>query len=108
VKLTATAVGSQWVSFTVSHADEFTNTDPVDHSVSAHQGVRFLMSDGSRVIFRLSGTGSARRRTPPSTIASPSCGARGAPVTPWPALRMCPSPSLQLQPRASSRSRGKC
>jgi len=58
VKLTATAVGSQWGSFTVSHADEFTYTDPVDQSVSAHQGVRFLMSDGSRVIFRLSGTGS--------------------------------------------------
>lgn len=58
VKLTTTAVGSQWGSFTVSHADEFTYTDPVDKSVSAHQGVRFLMSDGSRVIFRLSGTGS--------------------------------------------------
>jgi len=58
VKLTTTAVGSQWGAFTVSHADEFTYTDPVDQTVSAHQGVRFLMTDGSRVIFRLSGTGS--------------------------------------------------
>jgi len=58
VKQTAAAKGSKWGSFTVAHADEFTYTDPVDHSVSAHQGIRFLMEDGSRVIFRLSGTGS--------------------------------------------------
>lgn len=44
--------------FTVAKADEFTYHDPVDKSVSAHQGIRFIFSDGSRVIFRLSGTGS--------------------------------------------------
>ena len=42
-------------SFTIDTADEFSYTDPVDGSVSAHQGIRFLFTDGSRVIFRLSG-----------------------------------------------------
>ncbi|KAK9841959.1 hypothetical protein WJX81_001206 [Elliptochloris bilobata] len=45
--------------FTIDTADEFSYTDPVDGSVSAHQGIRFLFTDGSRVIFRLSGTGSS-------------------------------------------------
>jgi phosphoglucomutase len=58
VTMTTTAKGTKWGDFTVDHADEFTYTDPVDQSVSAHQGIRFLMTDGSRVIFRLSGTGS--------------------------------------------------
>jgi phosphoglucomutase len=39
-------------------ADIYEYTDPVDHSVSKNQGIRFLYSDGSRIIFRLSGTGS--------------------------------------------------
>ena len=43
-------------SFTIEKADEFSYKDPVDGSVSAHQGIRFLFTDGSRVIFRLSGT----------------------------------------------------
>ena len=42
-------------NFTIDVADEFSYTDPVDGSVSAHQGIRFLFTDGSRVIFRLSG-----------------------------------------------------
>eukprot|EP00245_Coleochaete_scutata_P001333 TRINITY_DN11640_c0_g1_i1.p1 TRINITY_DN11640_c0_g1~~TRINITY_DN11640_c0_g1_i1.p1 ORF type:complete len:583 (-),score=143.53 TRINITY_DN11640_c0_g1_i1:592-2340(-) len=42
----------------VAAADEFSYTDPVDGSVSAHQGVRYLFADGSRLVFRLSGTGS--------------------------------------------------
>lgn len=41
----------------VSLADDFAYTDPVDGSVSKHQGVRLLFDDGARVIFRLSGTG---------------------------------------------------
>jgi phosphoglucomutase len=32
--------------------------DPVDGSVSSHQGWRFIFKDGSRFVFRLSGTGS--------------------------------------------------
>jgi phosphoglucomutase len=43
-------------AYTVSKADEFTYLDPIDHSVSKNQGIRILFSDGSRVIFRLSGT----------------------------------------------------
>lgn len=39
-------------------ADIFEYHDPVDHSVSKNQGIRFMFADGSRIIFRLSGTGS--------------------------------------------------
>merc|ERR1719331_3118975 len=39
--------------------DVFEYTDPVDGSVSKNQGQRFIFSDGSRIIFRLSGTGVA-------------------------------------------------
>eukprot|EP00835_Amoeboradix_gromovi_P000873 NODE_33_length_32023_cov_0.217579.p4 type:complete len:525 gc:universal NODE_33_length_32023_cov_0.217579:15722-17296(+) len=39
--------------------DEFTYTDPIDNSVSSNQGIRLLFRDKSRVIFRLSGTGSS-------------------------------------------------
>jgi phosphoglucomutase len=42
---------------TVSAADDFAYTDPVDGSVSTKQGVRVLFSDGSRIVYRLSGTG---------------------------------------------------
>ena len=40
----------------IATADVFEYLDPVDGSVSKNQGIRFLMEDGSRVIFRLSGT----------------------------------------------------
>jgi phosphoglucomutase len=49
--------GKQFGSRTVSLADDFAYTDPVDGSVSSGQGVRLLFDDGARVIFRLSGTG---------------------------------------------------
>ncbi|XP_019093328.1 PREDICTED: probable phosphoglucomutase, cytoplasmic 2 [Camelina sativa] len=42
----------------VASADEFEYNDPVDGSVSKHQGIRYLFEDGSRLVFRLSGTGS--------------------------------------------------
>ena len=41
----------------VRHADDFSYTDPVDRSVAAHQGLRILLEDGSRIVCRLSGTG---------------------------------------------------
>jgi phosphoglucomutase len=41
----------------VSSADDFAYTDPVDGSVSTAQGVRVGFKDGSRIVFRLSGTG---------------------------------------------------
>mmetsp|Transcript_15483 Transcript_15483/g.21367 ORF Transcript_15483/g.21367 Transcript_15483/m.21367 type:complete len:591 (+) Transcript_15483:80-1852(+) len=43
--------------FTVATADVFEYTDPVDGSVSENQGVRYIFTDGSRIVFRLSGTG---------------------------------------------------
>jgi phosphoglucomutase len=42
---------------TVTAADDFAYTDPVDGSVSRGQGMRVLFEDGSRMVFRLSGTG---------------------------------------------------
>jgi phosphoglucomutase len=43
--------------FEAAYADDFTYTDPIDSSVSARQGVRIGFNDGSRIVFRLSGTG---------------------------------------------------
>ncbi|XP_026409513.1 phosphoglucomutase, chloroplastic-like [Papaver somniferum] len=51
--------GDKYGSYTLQFADDFTYTDPVDGSVASKQGVRFVFTDGSRIIFRLSGTGSA-------------------------------------------------
>lgn len=44
-------------SFRVAVADDFAYTDPVDGSLSTRQGIRIAMVDGSRIVFRLSGTG---------------------------------------------------
>jgi phosphoglucomutase len=41
----------------VRAADDFAYVDPVDNSVSEHQGIRVLFADGARIVFRLSGTG---------------------------------------------------
>lgn len=41
----------------IAFADDFAYTDPVDGSVSQKQGVRIGFSDGSRIVLRLSGTG---------------------------------------------------
>lgn len=51
--------GDKYGSYALQFADDFTYTDPVDGSVASKQGVRFVFSDGSRIIFRLSGTGSS-------------------------------------------------
>merc|ERR1712003_545071 len=53
---TSTNTGRVMGKYTISKADDFTYHDPVDGSVANKQGIRFLMADGSRVIFRLSGT----------------------------------------------------
>lgn len=44
-------------SYQVKSCDDFAYTDPVDGSVSKLQGIRILFTDGSRIVFRLSGTG---------------------------------------------------
>ncbi|XP_028089400.1 phosphoglucomutase, chloroplastic isoform X2 [Camellia sinensis] len=51
--------GDKYGCYVLQFADDFAYTDPVDGSVASKQGVRFVFSDGSRIIFRLSGTGSA-------------------------------------------------
>lgn len=43
----------------VASCDDFAYTDPVDGSLSTNQGVRILFEDGSRIIYRLSGTGTS-------------------------------------------------
>ena len=43
----------------VHFADDFSYSDPVDHRLTPHQGIRLLFEDGSRIIYRLSGTGSS-------------------------------------------------
>jgi phosphoglucomutase len=41
----------------IDHADSFAYRDPVDESVSSGQGLRVFLADGSRIVYRLSGTG---------------------------------------------------
>jgi phosphoglucomutase len=55
----ATLPGQTLGGLTVAAADDFAYTDPVDGSVSARQGIRVMFSDGSRIVYRLSGTGTA-------------------------------------------------
>lgn len=50
-------VGERFAGRAISVADDFAYTDPVDGSVSQGQGLRLLLEDGSRVVLRLSGTG---------------------------------------------------
>ncbi len=43
--------------YTVKTCDDFSYLDPIDGSISSNQGTRILFTDGSRIVFRLSGTG---------------------------------------------------
>ena len=49
--------GERFGDLVVESADDFAYHDPIDGSISEHQGVRVLFEGGSRVVFRLSGTG---------------------------------------------------
>ena len=49
--------GQSFGRYTVSTCDDFSYLDPIDGSVSSNQGIRILFTDGSRIVFRLSGTG---------------------------------------------------
>jgi phosphoglucomutase len=49
--------GRRMGEFTVAVADEFAYTDPVDGSVAERQGIRIELEGGSRMVYRLSGTG---------------------------------------------------
>ena len=46
-------------SFIISKMDNFAYTDPIDGSVTKNQGLRIFFEDGSRIVMRLSGTGSS-------------------------------------------------
>lgn len=52
-----TLPGQTLAGMTIASADDFAYTDPVDGSVSSAQGIRIGLVDGSRIVFRLSGTG---------------------------------------------------
>ena len=49
--------GQRFGSYTVKFCDDFSYTDPIDGSLSTGQGLRIGFEDGSRIVFRLSGTG---------------------------------------------------
>ncbi len=51
--------GTSFGALKVASADDFSYLDPVDGSVSSKQGIRVLFEGGSRVVFRLSGTGTS-------------------------------------------------
>ena len=51
--------GQSFAGHTVSAADDFCYTDPVDGSLSSGHGLRILFADGSRIVYRLSGTGTS-------------------------------------------------
>ena len=53
----ATLTGRRLGSYRVEQCDNFSYTDPVDGSVSSGQGIRILFEEGSRIVYRLSGTG---------------------------------------------------
>ncbi|KAM1141969.1 hypothetical protein ACFX2I_041883 [Malus domestica] len=57
--ISSSKTGDKYGNYILQFADDFTYTDPVDGSVASKQGVRFVFTDGSRIIYRLSGTGSA-------------------------------------------------
>ena len=52
-----TLPGQTFGEYTVKFADEFCYEDPIDGSISKNQGIRIGFENGSRIVFRLSGTG---------------------------------------------------
>ncbi|CDZ47443.1 alpha-D-glucose phosphate-specific phosphoglucomutase [Neorhizobium galegae] len=55
----ASLPGQSFGALKVATADDFAYHDPIDGSVSKNQGIRILFEGGSRVVFRLSGTGTS-------------------------------------------------
>jgi phosphoglucomutase len=52
-------VGQAFDPYTIQECDDFSYTDSIDGSTSTKQGLRVLFTDGSRIVFRLSGTGTS-------------------------------------------------
>lgn len=55
--LAPTLAGTGYKGCKVILCDDFRYVDPVDNSVAEHQGIRILFDNDSRIVFRLSGTG---------------------------------------------------
>jgi phosphoglucomutase len=55
----ASLAGTPLAGSSVARADDFSYTDPVDGSTTTGQGIRIFLEDGSRVVMRLSGTGTS-------------------------------------------------
>jgi len=53
----AALVSQKFGNYEVAFCDDFSYTDPIDGSVSSKQGIRIGFTDDSRIVFRLSGTG---------------------------------------------------
>jgi len=51
--------GQQIGEYIIDDMDDFKYVDPVDKSLTEKQGVRLMFTDGSRIVYRLSGTGSS-------------------------------------------------
>ena len=49
--------GQRFGEYTVAAADDFSYTDPIDGSVTEHQGIRVELAEAARIVYRLSGTG---------------------------------------------------
>jgi len=55
--IAATLSGEKYGDYKIKLCDDFSYTDPVDNSITKNQGIRILFDDESRIVFRLSGTG---------------------------------------------------
>lgn len=55
--ISASLSGKEFGSYKIKLCDDFSYTDPVDNSITQNQGIRILFDDESRIVFRLSGTG---------------------------------------------------
>jgi phosphoglucomutase len=87
----ADLTGRRVAGFATTAADEFAYTDPVDGSVTERQGIRIELEGGSRIVYRLSGTGTegatlrvylerfepnpARHAVAPETVLAPLAAA---------------------------------
>jgi len=56
-QLTKTMKGQTVNDLVIAECDDFSYIDPVDNSLTEHQGIRFIFEDESRIVYRLSGTG---------------------------------------------------
>lgn len=55
--ISTSLTGKEVGNYKIKLCDDFSYTDPVDNSITDNQGIRILFDDESRIVFRLSGTG---------------------------------------------------